>query len=346
MKKYLIFSIILIFIFCGEKEKIKNHNHTEHPEEHNHIIVTPEKQKMWKLQIIRVEQKEISSQIKLPGVISLDKNNTAYVSSPVSGKVVALNVDLGDWVKKGETLLIIHSPEFSQTKADFLKARANLNLRYREYERAKVLFKEKAIEEKEFLKREAAYQKALTEYGVLESKLHIFGIEQKDIENLINKCENPNIDANSIININERIGLDLDFPLKAPIEGKIIFRDVILGENISPEKNLFIISNLSTIWAILDAYEKDIPFIKTGSEVRIESSLYPDKKFKGRITYISDEIDEKLRTFKIRVEVDNKLNLLKPNMFITGIVENKREKFLVVPEEAVQNLNGKKIIFQ
>jgi len=76
-------------------------------------------------------------------------------------------------------------------------------------------------------------------------------------------------------------------------------------------------------------------------------SLYPDKEFKGKIAYISDTVDEKLRTIKIRVEVKNDQGLLKPNMYIQGVIENKAagQELLAVPEEAVQTLNGEKIVF-
>ena len=120
-----------------------------------------------------------------------------------------------------------------------------------------------------------------------------------------------------------------------------------MGEHIKPEKILFTISDLNRFWAILDAYEKDIPYIKKDSRVYIHSQLYPDKRFAGKITYISDLIDEKLRTLKIRIEVDNPENLLKLNMYIQGTVENPalQEEVLAVPEEAIQNLGGEKIVF-
>ncbi len=106
-------------------------------------------------------------------------------------------------------------------------------------------------------------------------------------------------------------------------------------------------SNLNTLWALLDAYEKDLPFINKNSTVAIESPLYPGKTFEGKITYISDLVDEQLRTVKIRVEVDNAEGLLKPNMYIQGIIENNSENNnnLMIPDEAVQNLEGEKVVW-
>jgi multidrug efflux pump subunit AcrA (membrane-fusion protein) len=107
------------------------------------------------------------------------------------------------------------------------------------------------------------------------------------------------------------------------------------------------VSNLNTLWALLDAYEKDLPFISMDSTVTIESPLSPGKKFKGEITYISDLIDEQLRTVKIRVVINNSEGLLKPNMYIQGRIENTSDanNTLVIPDEAVQNLEGEKVVF-
>jgi RND family efflux transporter MFP subunit len=127
----------------------------------------------------------------------------------------------------------------------------------------------------------------------------------------------------------------------------VIYRDVVKGEHVEPDQILYTVSDLSTLWAILDVYEKDLPHISKNSQVTITTSIYPGSEFPGKITYISDLIDEKLRTVKIRVEVDNKQGFLKPNMYVQGRIENRLEQkdLLTVPEQAVQNLDGEKVVF-
>lgn len=349
MKKYIILLSILIFSFCGGGEKkisptAHEHEALEHENEdheHEELRLSAEKQKEWGIVVGAVTKQDVSSKITLPGVLSLNQNKTAHISSFIQGKVVALSADLGDRVQKGQVLVTINSPEFAQTQAAFLQARAKLNLSRKEFERAKMLLKEKAIEEKEYLRREAEYEKLTTECGGLGSILHSYGMDHSQTEKLLEKfaslqhedklCElaNPNL------------------PILSPIKGTIIFRDVIIGEHVEPNKILFTASALNTLWAILDAYEKNLPFINKKSNVTIISPLYPEKEFAGKIAYISDLIDEKLRTIKIRVEVTNNEGLLKPNMYIQGIIENKAiaKEIIAVPEEAVQNLNQEKIVF-
>ncbi|MGD2294399.1 MAG: efflux RND transporter periplasmic adaptor subunit [Candidatus Aminicenantes bacterium] len=369
MKKICILLSILVLAFCGgykdETAAIsQEHEHSQEEETHVHqkadvfeeghkqpaeeeehehadVRVSPEKQKEWGIEVGPATTQNISSRISLPGVLALNQNQTAHISSFVAGKVVEIPVDLGTRVKKGQDLLTINSPEFAQAQADFLEARARLNLSQREFERAKKLWEEKAIEEKEFFRREAELEKIMTEYGALGSALHSFGLTHKHIDELIAKCDAIK-DAEYKCEI-----ANPDLTILSPITGTVVFRDVILGEHVIPEKTLFTVSNMRTLWAQLDAYEKDLPLISQQSRVTIFSPLYPEKKIEGKITYISDLIDEKLRTVKIRVEVNNSEGQLKPNMYIQGIIENVSEEkdILVIPEEAVQNLDGEKIVF-
>ncbi|MGD8537231.1 MAG: efflux RND transporter periplasmic adaptor subunit [Candidatus Aminicenantes bacterium] len=315
--------------------------HAHEGEEHMHLDISPEKQKEWGIMTGSPLLQNISSQITLPGSLSLDNNRTAHITSFVHGQISDLSVDLGTTVRRGQMLVTINSPDFGKAQADFLQARAALNLSQQEYDRAKMLLEEKAIEEKEYLRRKAAYEKLSTEYGALGSALHSYGITHEQIDELIAKC-----DALEKEKYKCEIA-DPHLPLLSPIRGTVIFRDAIVGTHIEPEKILFTVSDLSTLWAILDAYEKDIPYISKESRVYILSPLYPDKKFPGTISYIGETIDPKLRTVKIRAEIPNKEGLLKPNMYIQGVLENQAqgEEILTVPEEAIQNMDGKKVVF-
>ncbi len=365
MKKLILFiSALSLFLFAacgGDEQKAstpspdqydhENENQqqesqeplTAEAEEHEDqdIHLSPQQQKEWGIVMGTASSQDVSSQLKLPGILTLNQNRTAHISSLVGGKVASLAVDLGDRVRKGQVLLTINSPDFVQAQADFLMTVAKLNLSRKEYERAKLLLKEKALEEREFLRREAEYEKLSTEVGGLGAILHSYGMDHEQTEALIQKCasRSPEDDLCELA--------DPYLPVRSPLSGTIIFRDIIVGEHVEPNKILFTASDLNTLWALLDAYEKDLPFINTNSQVTILSSLYPDKEFPGQVTHISDTIDEKLRTVKIRVEVRNDKGKLKPNMYIQGIAKNRADgqKFLSVPELAVQTLNGEKIVF-
>ena len=357
MKKIFLLLTLILFAFCGGGEKdipasasgqeAQEHSGTEltaekeDDHEHRELQLPSQKQKEWGIVVGTAASQELSSTIQLPGILTLNQNRTAHISSLVAGKVASLAVDLGNRVNKGQVLLTLNSPDFARAQADFLQTMAKLNLSRKEYERAKMLLEEKAIEEREFLRREAEFEKLSTEVGGLGAVLHAYGMDHEQTEKLIEKCANRESDG-KLCEL-----ADPNLSLLSPLSGTIIFRDVIVGEHIGPEKILFTVSDLSLLWAVLDAYEKDLPFINKDSRIVIQSSLYPEREWPGKITYISDMIDEKLRTVKIRVEVKNAESLLKPNMYIQGIIQNKAgtQKLLAIPEEAVQNLNGEKIVF-
>ncbi len=378
MKKTILFLAVLALIFCGggtngtdsdshdhQHESGEPHiaqgkeDHTSeedhpvndsgsgnqeaeaHDHEHPELHLPPEIQKKWGVGLGTVSKQDVSSILVLPGILTVNQNRTAHISSYVPGKVLSPTADLGDLVKSGQSLVTIDSPVFAQAQADFLRARANFLLSQKEYERAKMLWAEKAIEEKEYLRREAEHEKLATEYGALGSALHSYGISHEQIEELIEKCS-------TIEETEYQCEIaDPNLPILSPISGTVIFRDVVKGEHVEPDKILYTVSDLRILWAILDVYEKDLPFINMDSQVAITTSLYPGSKFPGKITYISDLVDEKLRTVKIRVEVDNRQGFLKPNMYVEGRIENRLEQkaILAVPEEAIQNLEGEKVVF-
>ncbi len=309
---------------------------------HRYLTVPLQKQKAWGIHTGRVHKQSLSARVVLPGVMALNQNRTAHVSAFVHGQISDLSVDLGNRVLRGQPLITLNSPEFAQLQADFLSARAKYNLSRTEYQRARALWEAKAIEEKEYLRRQAEHEKLATEYGALGSQLHSLGLTHDQIEALIQKCS-------LIEDLEYKCEVaDPHLPILSPLSGTVIYRDAVKGAHIEPEKILLTVSDLDVLWALLDVYEKDIPRVTKKSRVTIQTALYSGRAFPARITHISDLIDEKLRTLKIRAEVDNPDGVLKPGMYVQGLLEsevNAGEMVLAVPEEAVQNLEGEKVVF-
>ncbi len=355
MRTYLICMGVLLLAFCSGRERAieRGREHAqevasgdesvaEDEPEHLHITVEPEKQKAWGIRTGTVRKTSLSARIILPGIMALNQNRTAHVSAFVHGQISDLGADLGHKVRLGQPLITLNSPEFARLQAEFLSARAKYNLSRTEYRRAQSLWEAKAIEEKEFLRRQAEHEKLATEYGALGSQLHSLGLTHDQIEALIQKCR--------LIEDQEYKCevADPHLPLLSPLSGTVIYRDAVKGAHIEPEQTLLTVSDLSTLWALLDVYENDIPRVTEKSAVTIESALYPGRSFPARITHISDLIDEKLRTLKIRAEVDNSEGLLKPNMYVQGVLEGEvsaGQMVLALPERAVQSLDGEKIVF-
>jgi cobalt-zinc-cadmium efflux system membrane fusion protein len=208
-------------------------------------------------------------------------------------------------------------------------AKTKIEVAQANYEREKGLWEKKISSEKEMLDAKGEYFMAKAEFEAAESKLHLLGLSEDDIQSTISQLHSHE-----------------HFPLLSPYKGTVIEKHITLGEMTNPEETLFTIANLDILWIILDIYEKDLAKIVLGQDVEINVSTYPDNEFNGRITYISNVVEEDTRTVKVRVEIDNNKRILKPGMFATAkIVTGKPEEIFTVPLSAIQRLQDKEVVF-
>jgi len=298
-------------------------------------------QQKWGITVGQPARTATASAVTLPGVLRLDERHTVQITSLLEGKVMSLGAELGASVRKGQVLITIHAPALAQAKTAFLQAAARSELTTREYERARMLLQQEAIDQKEALRRKTESENANTEFGVAESNLHSFGLDQPAVDALLRHARQPG-DGNR----HEELA-DPYLQITSPIDGRVIERDAITGQHILPERMLFTVADLSTLWAVLDAREPDLPLLATGRKVRIRTSVYAGRTWDGRIIHVGDVVDEKSRTVKVRVETPNDGLLLKPNMYIQGEVLEavSTRGVLTVPAEAVQTINGEPVVF-
>lgn len=134
--------------------------------------------------------------------------------------------------------------------------------------------------------------------------------------------------------------------ITAPIAGRVTERGVTLGETVTPEKALFTVVNLNTVWVQLEVRQQDLPRVRTGQSVTVTSSTAPGRTFRGSVAYIGDVVDETTRTVKVRAVIQNLNNVLKPQTFVRGTIgTDAQTQVLAVPQEAVQSLEGKTVVF-
>ena len=210
----------------------------------------------------------------------------------------------------------------------------------KDYERALALRESLAIEEREFLRRQSLHEENLTRLRAAEVFLHSLGLGDAPIREL-----EASVDIT--VPAEDHEAVDPLLPLRSPINGVVIVRDAILGESVEPGRALFTVSDLSVLWARLDAYEHQLPYLDSDADVVIRSLLLPDRDFPGRITFIADQVDPELRTVRVRVEVPNSNGRLRPNMYVQGFltIRTEGEERMVVPEDAVQLMDGEPTVF-
>jgi cobalt-zinc-cadmium efflux system membrane fusion protein len=247
-----------------------------------------------------------------------------------------VGTDLGDQVKKGQVLLVVHSPAFAQAKTAFLQARARLNLNRQEYDRAKRLLKDQALDQKEYLRREAEHESAATEYAVLESNLHSFGLAQGQIDELIRRYTQSSNDTT----LDELA--DPNLKILSPIDGRIIFRDVIVGEPVKPEKILFTASTCRPSGPSWMPGE-DLAHLSPGRALR--SVPGARSQLQGRVLQIGDMVTRSSARSRCAPGQQRWL-LLKPNVIRGAIADSATaSQVLTVPEDAVQTVEGEPTVF-
>jgi cobalt-zinc-cadmium efflux system membrane fusion protein len=134
--------------------------------------------------------------------------------------------------------------------------------------------------------------------------------------------------------------------LKAPFSGIITDYHASVGEAVEPSTELLSITDMSSLWVLADAFEKDLAHIKVGQNVRVRVDSYPGEVFAGTITYIADVIEPKTRTAKVRCVVENNNGRLKLEMFATIEIPMARtSSVLAVPDSAIQQIDGKSVVF-
>ncbi len=200
---------------------------------------------------------------------------------------------------------------------------------------------------------------ARVEKKALKGRLKVFGRIAKDTANY----SYARIDGEGVV---ERITTDLGRvvdpgevllvvrrsdgsleEVKAPIHGIVLSIFVRPRDRVDSLTSLVSIMDVDVLRATIDIYEQDLRFVKEGQKVLLRVSAYPEKVFEGTVRYISPQVDEKTQSIKVRVDVDNKEHLLKLGMFIYGdlLYGAKDHAVVVVPDSAIQELNGESIVF-
>lgn len=333
IKVFMVLALAMAFIFAGCSK-----NESEKKDEQKEIT---------NLQIVKLSQssiKEIGLQtevtslkpftgvITVPAKVIANQDNEAQVGSLVQGRVYKVFVKVGDYVKAGQELMHVEGLEIGEIKAGFVKAKANLEFQKANYERQKKLIEQKVGSQKSFLETQAEYEKAVAEFNAEDKRIHSVGLTDDDV-----------IDGKSDHSQEHTSGT---LPVKSPINGIVVERNVVIGQLVDGTTNAFKIINTSSVWVDGQIYEKDINKITEKNNVVFTSSSYQNEKFSGKVSYIGQVIDDKSRTITIRAELNNPSGKLKPQMFgEMQIPAGKNTMAILIPAESVIKIDNADFVF-
>ena len=284
------------------------------------------------LQTERVALRPIRAALKAQaGKILANENRLAHLSARVPGRIVAVYADLGNRVKEGDRLLLLDSPAFGEAQLEYRKARNGLAVTGKALERAQALLDRGAISAGEHQRREADYENARADLHEAEEKLHLLGMTEREIQRLAAKTL-PHAEVAQVF-------------LRAPFRGEVIERNATIGEVVDPNKMLFTVADLSTVWVRADFPEQQAGRLKTGLTVELRVSAYPDQAFRGVITYVGAVIDPATRTIMARAEVPNFDGRLRPEMFAEITLLTDEQSVWSIPRAAVQQMGNRQVAF-
>ncbi len=294
----------------------------EEGKESGGVLLSPEKVKTFGIEVSKVVPASAPAQLTATATIELNADKTSRVSSRVTGRIARLLVSQGDKVKAGQALAFMDSVELDQIWSEYAKTKSRHGLASRNLQREETLFEKKVAPEKDVHKARQELSEAEADLTFSKERFRLLGTDIFAVES--QKTNGGN-------------GRPL-IPISSLVGGTVIEKSVAQGETVSPDKALFTVADLSTLWALIDIYEKDLSRVTGGTQVKISVTAFPDRQFQGKIVYLADLIDEKTRAVRARVVVDNKAGLLKPGMFATvqlNLKDGTEKKIIVIPEESV-----------
>jgi cobalt-zinc-cadmium efflux system membrane fusion protein len=263
------------------------------------------------------------SELNVTGTVNPDVSRMIPVISLASGRVLDINVRLGDAVKKGQLLMRVQSNDIAGAFDAYLKAANDERLANIQQKRAELLFQHGAISQGQLEQAQTTEQDAAADLRATQQQLQTLGGDKDHPSNIVN--------------------------VYAPISGVITAQNVTeaaaAGVTYSGSSTAFTIANLSEVWVICNVYENDLAAIHVGQSADIRLNAYPDKVFTGTISNISPILDPNLRTAQVRLQVHNP-GLMNVGMFVTATFHGRHlEQRASVPADAILHLHDRDWVF-
>ena len=286
-------------------------------------ILVPESSSLRaRLSIVAASSQTLKPKLQLPAVVESDPARTAAVLSPLSGRLIALKVALGDRVSRGQIVAVIDSPDLGQALNDNEKAADSFKLTAKNLERQEAQNKLGVASDRDLDQAKSDHAQAAAEYTRTQGRLKVLGVAP---------------DAKSSLR---------ELAVAAPVAGSVTALNVAAGNMINdPTQPLMTIADLSTVWVTALVAEKDVAAVAKNQEAQVTLSAYPDRVLRGKVLFVSDVIEPDSRRGKIRIAFANGDYALKPNMFATVVLSGAEHSLVVLPSSALLMNNDRTSVF-
>ncbi len=278
------------------------------------VEIEPEKQQLIGVRIFEVAVKPMKKTIRTVGRISYDERKFATVNTKFEGWIEKLYVDYtGKFVKKGEPLAELYSPELYATQQEYLNV---------------VKWSQTAVSGQQSAVSSMLSTDAERIVDAARQRLKLWDISEEQIERI------------------KETGKPVrTLTIYSPANGYVTEKMAVQGMRVMPGEKLFDIADLSTLWVLADIYEYELSSVTAGQKAKISLSYFPDKEFTSTIDYVYPSISGTTRTATVRFEIPNSKGQLKPQMFTNVEIKIDLGSKLVVPDDAIIDTGVRQIVY-
>ena len=293
------------------------------------ILIPPDVVARAGLKTATVGAANVSTAVTVPGTVMPNAYHEVKVTPITSGIVTKIHVELGASVQRGALLATIFSSELADAQMRYLSMAAMLEADHKKLERTEQLVAIGAASRQEMEGVTAVHAGHETEVAAARQRLLLLGLTKQQVADL----RDPNQVVSQIV-------------VPAPIGGVITARSANPGQVVAMGQELFVVTDLGTVWLVGDLYEQNVSSVRVGSEATVTAAAYPGSVLHGRVSYIDPRVDPQTRTAKVRVEVSNSGGRLRLGMYVSMVFASAGgQSQVVVPRAAVQSMGDQSVVF-
>lgn len=316
----IIFIATLVLSSCGSKS---TENESKDVAIENSVTLTDLQFKIAKIELGKLENRNISTTLKLNGKIDVPPQNLVSVSMPLGGFLKSTKLLPGMHIKKGEVIATMEDQQYIQLQQEYLMAKSKFTFSENEYNRQKELNLSKASSDKMFQQSEMDYKTQKITVSALAEKLRLININPESL-NESNLSRSVNVYSS--------------------IDGFVSKVNINIGKYVNPADVLFELINPSDIHLNLKVFEKDLDKLSIGQKVLAFNNNQTDKKYPCEIILISQDLSAD-RSAEVHCHFEAYDKTLLPGMYMNAIVEIKNGKVASINDEAIVSFEGKDFVF-
>lgn len=295
-----------------------------HEEEANALHLSEDMLRDLRVSTTMVTQRSGLQEAAVLGAVEVDQERYAKVAPPTGGQIITLLAVANAPVSQGTPLAQLRSPDLGRARAALVSAEARRDLARLTLDRKRGLAQERIVPQREVQEAEASFTAAEADARAAIGVLQALGISD------------------------DGSGPDTSlFTLRSPIAGRVLERQAVLGTYADPSVPLFTIADLSRVWVVAQAFERDAVTIQAGSTAHVTLAALPGREFDGRVALVGRQVDEGSRTVPVRIELPNPSGVLRPGMSASVRLEvsGQTTRILSVPAAALQRVGDRWLVF-